>query len=344
MSNNRKEILSKLELVELAVNHSSFIPEFRNFHFNKGVLAASDGITSIFTKSPIPEETFSVKADSFLNLLRNIDSEEITLKIKDDSLSVRTKRLEGKFNIGKPGDYNLNIPEDSKNLNTCKDLLEGIYLCRFGVCKEKTSGSISGVRIEGNKIYSTDRFRVHQYKLGVATAIPSCTIPTKFVEIIHKLKDRIVQYGLLENIFYVVLEDGSLVETVVFSDDYPELEQYFENLDMSGFTELKFKEDLSSILDKHLESFLGNVDFYDKEIKFAIAEKICILYSGSKSGGNLLEEIELEEDIGEYEFIVNPTLLQEVLQYGKGKFLYHLEDKIILLDADKLQILIQTKI
>lgn len=340
---DRKELLNKLELVTLVINHSSFVSEFKNFHFNKETLTATDGTITLMTSSPLPEEIFSVKADPFLNLLRNIKADEIKLKIKDDSLSVRTKKIEGKFTISTPRDFQIEIPAPTE-ISNCPDLLAGIHLCSFGACKEKTSGAISGVRIEPTTIYSTDRFRVHRFKLEKNTYIPTITLPIKLTEILHKVKDEVKSYQFFEDKFYIVLKDNTTIESSILTDEYPELEQYFETLDISKFVELKFTENLQTVLDKHLKSFLGNVDFYDKEIKFVVDGNTCILYSESKSGGNLLEEIELEDSIENCEFIVNPMLLSEVLQYGNGKFFYNSEDALILLDANKLQILIQTKV
>jgi len=344
---NRKKLLDKLELVSLAINHSSFIPEFRNFHFNKSTLAATDGTISIVTTSPLPEESFAVKSDSFLSLLQNLNTEEIKLNFKEDSLVVKTKRIEGKFAIQEPKEIKIEL-DSAINLSTLPEIrqeqLTGIHLCSFGACKEKTSGAISGVRIEGDKIYSTDRCRVHRFELEQGMEVPNLTLPIKFCEILHKVKYDITHYVFSKDTFSVGLSDGTVIGTVVFSEDYPELGQYFETIDKSKFLELTIKEDLGKILDKHLKSFLSSIDSYNKEIKFVVDGTTCILYSESKEGGNLLEEAELEEEIGQCEFIVNPILLSEVLQYGKGKFLYHPEDNIILLDAGKLQILIQTKV
>jgi len=344
---NRKELIKKLELVSLAINHSSFIPEFRNFHFNKSTLAATDGTISIVTTSPLPEESFAVKADSFLSLLQNLNTEEIKLNFKEDSLVVKTKRIEGKFAIQEPKEIKIEL-DSAIDLSTLPEIqqeqLTGIHLCSFGACKEKTSGAISGVRIEGNKIYSTDRFRVHCFELEQGITVPNLTLPIKFCEILYKVKDDVTQYVFSKDTFSVELSDGTVIGTVIFSEDYPELGQYFEIIDKTKFLELKFKDELKTILDKHLKSFLSNVDSYNKEIKFVVEGTTCVLYSESKNGGNLLEEVEIEEDIGQYEFIANPILLSEVLQYGEGKFLYHPEDNIILLDAGKLQILIQTKV
>lgn len=341
---DRKELVKKLELVASATNPSSFVPDFGNFHFNKGTLAATDGVVSIYTSSPLPEESFSVKADSFLNLLQNISSDEVKMKIKESSLSVSTTHLEGKFNIGKPRDLKLFIPENIKSVDSCRDLFEGMYKCRFGVCKEKTSGSMCGIRIEINKVFSTDRWRIHKYDLEHFADIAGCTIPTKFADIILREKENIVEYGLVKDRFYVILKDGSIIETVTYSGGYPDLQKYFDQINKEEYVELKFKVDLKELLEKHLKSFLGGVDFYDRELKFKVKDQICSLFSESKMSGTLNEEVELETSVGEFEFIINPTLLYEVLLYSKGRFLYHLEDKVVLLDAGKLQILIQTKV
>jgi len=344
MKINRNELIEKLEFVLPAVGRGSFVLDHQNFHFNGDTLFATDGQTTSFTQNPIPEESFSIKADSFLNLLRNISSEEVTLVMKDTNLVVKTNKVQGKFRVEKPREVELPNTEGAKNLSICPDLLEGLRLCRFGVCKEKTSGSIGGIRVEGSKIYSTDRFRIHRYTLGISSGIDPFTIPAKFVDIVLKNRERIHRYGLLENLFYVILEDGSMIQSSIYLDDFPNLEEYFEQIDKESFSDLVFESDLGGVLERHLKSFLGGVDFFDKETRFEILDSSCTLFSESKGSGNLVESVGLESDIGEHKFVVNPSLVFEVLQYGKGKFLYHPEERIILLDSDKLQVLIQTKV
>ena len=344
MAINRSELVNKLELVVPAANPGSFVPDFQNIHFNGSVLYASDGIISIYTKSPLPEHSFSVRADTFLNLLRNISSEEITLNIKEESLSVRTKKIEGKFNIGPAANATAtDYEKGSFNIHNVK-LLDALHLCRFGVCKEKTSGSISGVHVDGSNVYSTDRSKAYRYDLGISSALSPFTLPTKFIEIILRRREDIELYGRAENKFYVVLKDGSLIETAVFLDSFPPLERYFEKWDTGTYVELVFETELSDVLERHLKSLLDRTEFFDREIKFQVEGKTCTLFSENKNSGNLIEQIELTEDMGTFEFIVNPTLLQEVLQHSKGKFLYQPADPLILIDADQLKVLIQPKV
>jgi DNA polymerase III sliding clamp (beta) subunit (PCNA family) len=348
MSIDRKSLVDSLELVTPAANPGSFVPEFQNIHFNGSVLFASDGVVSIYTDNPLADHSFSVRADTFLNLLRNISAEKISLNIKEESLAVRTRKIEGKFKIcpaGKPTatDYE----KGSFDIGN-SELLEALHICRFGVCKEKTSGSISGVHVNGSKVYSTDRFKAYRFDLGISSALPPFTLPTKFIEIVLKRREDVEMYGLAENKFYVVLKGGSLIETAVYLDDFPPMEDHFSGLDTTDFLELNFETELKGVLEKHLKSLLDKTDFFDREIKFTMAGKTCSLFSKSKGEGDLAdrieEEIEMSEDRGSFEFIVNPTLLQEVLQHNKGKFLYHPENQLILIDAGRLQVLIQTKV
>lgn len=344
MKINRNELIEKLEFVLPAVGRGSFVLDHQNFHFDGDILFSTDGQTSIFTQNPIPEESFSIKADSFLNLLRNTSSDEVTLEMKDSNLIVRTTKIQGKFRIEKSREAEIPEAKEAKDLRLCPTLIEGLRLCRFGICKEKTSGSIGGVRVEGAKVYSTDRFRIHKYNLGISSGVDPFTVPSKFIDIMCKNRDKIQKYGLSGNLFYVLLEDGSIIQSSIYLDDFPKLEEYFNQLNLEEFSDVVFTSDLGEVLERHLKSFLGGVDFFDKETRFEISKSSCTLYSESKGSGNLVETIELESDIGEHKFVVNPSLVQEVLQYGKGKFLYHPTEKIILLDSENLQVLIQTKV
>jgi len=352
MSVNRKVLVEKLELVAPAANPGSFVPDFQNVHFNGEILATSDGIVSIFADNPLLEvqdgrktqvPSFSVPADAFLNLLQTLDTEEISLEIKNENLVVKTKKIEGKFKIGKAMDCPIASSKESISTGI-ENLVEGLRMCRFGVCKEKTSGTISGVRIDFSKVYSTDRWRAYRYDLGISSGLSPVTVPTKFIDIVLRNQERIESFGINElDKFYVLLKNNTLIETSVYPGDFPPVESYFENVNMDGFLELIFEAELKDILEKHLKTHLDRTDFFNREIRISVKGKICTLFSESKNKGELIEGTELKEEVGEFEFLVNPSLLQEVLQHSKGKFLYHPEVNLILICADRLQVLIQTK-
>jgi len=341
---NRKELVDKLELVNSVINSNSFVPEFKNFNFQNELLTATDGTISIRTSSPFPNNSFAVKADSFLNLLRNIDAEEVEFKFAEASLLVNTDRIEGRFKINKPRILEFPHNKNAIDLDKCKDLISAINYCRYGVNKEKTSGAVSGVRINPSKVFSTDRFRIHRYILESPTLIEPCTLPIKFVDILLRNKERIVKYGFQENKFYIIIGDDTQISTSVFSEEYPELDQYFESFEKDSFVELGTKTKLYSIIERHLKSFLSEIDIYDREMNFSISGTKCIINSKNKEGDYLVEQVELDKEVPAMSFIVNPNLLEEVLQYGKSRFLYHPEAKIISLDVGKLQVLIQTKV
>jgi hypothetical protein len=346
---NKTELIEKLELLKQATNPSSFILDYGCIHFDGKTLSATDGTTTIITSNPLPEQSFSVRVDALLNLLTNIDAEEITLDVKETSLAVRTKRIQGKFSISKPRHIEFNTPKVLNKIEDCSKLLEAIYLCSFGTSKVKTSGSIGGVRIEGDSVYSTDRFRIYKYKMDNDSNIPNISIPKNFVDVLHKVENRVAQYGIVDSSFFVVLNDGTTIQTTIFSEGYPNLNQYFENIDLSKFKALNFESKLNTVLEKHLKSVLQSIDSNDKEIKFTLAGNVCTLHSQDRDEDKLVErgrveeELELSEDVGNFSFTANPILLQEVLQHCEGKFLYHPEDKVILINAGKLQVLVQTK-
>ena len=347
MKINRKKLVDQLELVFSVVNTNSFIPEFRFVHFNGKDLHATDGVVAVVTHSPLPENSFCIEGETFLNLLRNLNTEEVELNFKEKSLEVRTEGLEGKFKISKASVF---TPVNSSNaVEIADELLESLYLCKFGASKEKTSGAVTGVRIDGDKVFSTDRFRAYQYSLDKPSGVSPSTLPIKFIEIILRKREEIVSYGLTEEIFYAQLSDGTIIQSRTYPGEYPELEKHFLSVKANeeNFIELIFEEDLKTVLEKHLRSLLSSIEFYNQEIKVVVENGQCTLYSFSLDdgqSGTLVEKVQLKKEvINNFEFVVNPTLLQQVLDRSKGSFFYDPVGKIILIRASKLQVLIQTK-
>lgn len=343
MKLNRETLLQQLEKAYSAIALNPIVPHYSYFKISKehdglkGSVQAYNGLVLVNTElfEDIGQDC-AIPAEPFIKLLRSLGDEEVELVFEGDEVKVKTDTVKGTFTI--LDETPIKSISISGHLITdeqiIQDLLNGLNICRLYVSKDQTSGPLRGVRIDGDKLIATDRYRIIVWKLDSSIPV-NCSIPLKFIDIVLKNRDEIKEFLFVKDDgFTAILNGGTQVSTLLLSGEYRDVLEYFPTSD-SSFKEIKFTDEMSNAMERHV-TFLSRIDLIDKEISVRILKDKCITESTDKSLGSLVDEIsiESEEDL-DIEFFVNPIFLKDIVNVCSC-FKYYDESGMIVLEADKL--------
>jgi len=341
MKLNRETLLQQLERAYPAIALNPIVPHYSYFKISKGhdglkgSVQAFNGL--VLVNAQIVEDVeydCAIPAEPFIKLLRSLEDDEVELIFKGTEVKVKTDAVKGTFTIldeihKKTISLSGDLVSDKEII---QDLINGLNICRLYVSKDQTSGPMRGVRIDGDKLIATDRYRVVVWKLDNDIPV-NCSIPPKFIDIVLKNKEQIKELFLAKGEFTVILNDGTWISTLLLSGDYPNVLQYFPTSD--NYKRIKFTDEISSAIERHV-TFLSRVDLIDKEISVQILKDKCVTKSKDNSLGSLVDEVNIisKEDLN-IEFFVNPVFLKDVVDICSC-FKYYEESGLIILESDKL--------
>lgn len=342
MKVNRENLLSCLERVAPVLVKNPIVPEYGCFHIYDSTVCSRDG--DMLMVSTLPENMnirCLVPGAPLLYLLRNLVDDEVEIVCEGDQLVVTANKVKGVFTVF--GDMEkpevISILSYKMSTSEISDFVNVVGFCRFGASRDLTEPALCGVRVEENKAFACDRYRVIRSYFVKPLSGLTCTIPLKFIDILVKYKKDVESIGRLEEgdvgqtRFVVRLKDGTMIRTSLISGEYRDVEIYFPSTDK--FQMVEFDEDFEIVLDRHI-GFLKEVNSLDKEIKFDLQKEKCILTSTSGELGTLKEELgmvfPIDEEIG---FVINPLFLKDILKKCPG-FKYFSDEKSVLFELGNL--------
>ena len=347
MKINRKQFVEALEKVSPALGINILVPEFQYFQIEGNHIQAFDGVLLADLTLPIDTGLICAIPKEVLSLLSSLNVEEIDLVIKNDELQVRTTKLEGKFSVLIPPKFQplsqIDADADVKLIdsNLIDDIVEGLNFCKFGVSRDMTAGPICGVQINGDTLFSTDRYRVVKWVLNKDSGV-ICSVPLKFIDLLKRNRDKISELGCIgDKIFVAVLKDKTYISTCLLQGEYRELRGYFPDK-LTDCKQVEFEEDLALAIDRHL-ALLKDVNSVDRETTIEAKEGICTLTSKVPERSNLVEHIDVKMEKGsEISFSVNPTFLKEIS--SRCSSFKYFDNGLILFETEKLQYLMRAAV
>ena len=348
MKFNRKNLLACLEKVYPAVGTNVLVPELQCFYIYDDIIQGHNGsqlIRTFFSENT--EMRCLIPAKSFLFFLRSLKQEIIELICKgDDQLIVKAKKVKGKFAISKLEKLESLKDRLDRGVSTERDdidsFIDALNFCKFGVSADETSGPLCGVRVRGDKVYSTDRIRILRalLKKNLPLKDVDCSLPVKFVDILQKCKKEIRKLSYVKDTYFtVILEDNTIISTPVLLGDYLDLEKFIPAPE--GFKSLDFVDDFSEVLDRHI-NFQSTVDTIDKSIEVSVSATGCVFTTVTDTD-RLEEEVEISLELLSdevFSFSVNPVFFKDIARKCFS-LKYFTEDNLILFEETDYYFLVK---
>ena len=328
----RTQFVKALESVCLAIDANPTDEEMKFVLIDNKTLRTTDGRTRIqVILEESTEITCLASAIDLLTLMKGLSEENVTLKVKDNKLIVKDKKVLGKFMLSELEDSKLlkELSFDVDKWNDVpNDLLLGIKFCQFTAAKDGSEKDIlEGVNINGNMVASSDTRRISVYILTESlSGDKDMTIPNSMISILDRFPvESVKQWARKGDTVYFKISDNITIATqLIVSEDYPKVSEYIKDSNEKANISIELPKSLLSSLTKH--QVLQKKNFFtDQQTKLTFVDNDLTLSTIVEGQFDLSEKIELEDSCKEdFSFSINPSFLKDILSktnnlfYGKG--------------------------
>jgi len=344
---NRLSLISKLDLASKSLGSNALFPAFQCFKFAGSLdVFASNGSSSVL----VPLESdgnvldITVPAHSFLDLLKGLKTEDVSLVQKGKKLFVRSGTIKGKFSAFESGGA-LRIPKYNKEKwdKVNLDVIAGVLSASFAASTFETGGVLRGIYINGDQVCATDKFRAVRYHLKKPVSYDAI-VPPKFVNIISGVKDKVELWhvNIKKRMLYVTLDDGSVLSSLLYEGDYPSFDEIFPDTKKEGMVLLKFKDDFVESSKRH-SRFLKDVRTVDKEMVVRVEKGNCTTMTSHDVLGRLKEKVSLGKGSvirRPFRFVINPDYIKDI---NSSSFYYSATRGMIFLKTKSFEYVALTK-
>lgn len=342
-----KPLLEAVSMILPAVDSKGLVQEFSLLHFKDKRVQATDG--SLLIRADLEEEVpeFTIGAKVFHSLLRTIKDKEVEITIADNKAYLKTKKLKTELTL--PGEkIETNVDFDVSEWEDIPEgFIKGLELCRYTACPDQTAGSLTGVRVEGASIISTDKYRISTYTLGEKLSA-AMTLPVSLVDQLSRFSKYLESYAVKDSTIYFNLGSG-IIGAQLLPGEYP-TETLFQGIDM---LEKAIKLDISDGLKdsiseagKRQNIIQDSMLEFDRWTKFSVKEGNITLYAENKEVGLIEESLGVTGAEGEtcpdFEFHINPVFLLKTFE-DTDTLLYAEDNAIAAFEGDNFIHLVKTK-
>lgn len=304
---DRKELLSILNKLRPALSKESN-GEFSSFVFTGDYIVTNNDRISIFYPFK-SKKKFLFPSNESISLLSKIDSEKISVSIQDQFIIISTTGTKSKlkYSGGKEEfDFLKKVTSDmdSKFKKLPKDFLNGLRLSAYTVSKDISDLSVSNVFVSGDRLCSTDNFRIGRYTLSKKI---KDSFFISFDSLRELVKFNIKEYLLSDSRIFFKTEDGVIFSQALVDAERNEMDQYF---DFKG-EEIEFSENMSEVVNRAAVLSESN-DGMERFVNISV-EDGKVLCKGENERGWVKSTSEIDFD-GSIDFAINPDFLLEALE------------------------------
>lgn len=352
MKIDRQLFINRLEMVAPALGSQSSSIDSQCFKIFDGSIQASNGVILMETGFPPTMNVdlrCSVPGEPLLSLLKSLKSDEIEIKKSKDGkhLIVTTNKLEGKFlttdqekmaKVSASKDSCKKIYESS---NGVSELVCGLIKCKDNVSKNENDGPMRGVRIDGDVVISTNRFRIFKYL--VPNTNIQCTVPIEFINVIGTAQNAVSDMLYMDcTSLIAIIGDDTFLTTKPITGAFPQLDQYFPDEKSDNAKTISFTNEVHDVLSRHA-SLIKNLDQADRESTITICGNECTIVTKHAAVGELTEVISLESPVDDQiQFLINPLMLKDIVS-GCKSFTFYTDSRLVLFESNNTKHLVQTR-
>jgi len=342
-----KPLLEAISMIAPAVDSKGLVQEFTFLYFNDKYVQATDGSLLIRAELADPAPEFTIGATVLHSLLRTVKDKEIEMVVEDNKLLLTTKKLKTELSLpAEKLDSTIDFDVEAWQ-EIPEGFIEGLELCRFTACPDQTAGPLTGVRVEGNSILSTDRWRISLFTLKEDTGIDiGITLPVSLIDQLSRFSKYIEGYAVKDSTIYFNLGTG-IIGAQLVPGDYP-TETLLQGVDMvDKASKLIISDELKKNISeagKRQNIIQEGVLEFDRNTKFSVVNGNITLFAENKEVGIIEESLGKsdKEDCPDFEFFINPVFLLRTFEDTKW-LLYAEEGQIAAFEGARFIHLVKTK-
>lgn len=306
----RSQLLELLTIGNKAISSKIIIPALQGIKFdiNNNTITVVSSSNSIHIKNVIDTEeymnfesnfVFIVNAKIFLDIIKKIDSEIITLSLFENTLIIITTDSEFKLNTYNKTSYPeiTFLPGNFEHSFDATVVKEGIQSVNYATYRNDTNSVLSGIRIQNMNsklnIVATDSFRFASYNNDTLCEDASVVLSTIITSIISLINigegTRIKVTSDFEKELVMIQIEGLTIMSGIIHGTYPNIQNYVDNSYESSFTVNKTK------FLKLLERASLFTVREEGDVTFKFLPKKIIIQTDNPLIGDCSEQLEITE-------------------------------------------------
>jgi DNA polymerase III sliding clamp (beta) subunit (PCNA family) len=297
----------------VAVEKKALVSQYDHVVFYDKALSTFNG--KIFISHPIESDlNCSVVADDLINILKTIDSEEVTLELKDNVLVVHSDDVSAELSTEV---YEDSVVKTIKSMNiggmdwdnagdVPKDFIQGIANCKFSVSRDVSCYQNTGcIHIVDNAVESTDGYRCTEYIMD--GGMEEMLIP---ISSAVSLGDFNPVSFIKSNGWCHFMDTNDVIFSVAIIDgEYPDLSKIFSETEQEVSISLPVQ--IANVLSEFGKLSSGESDVFKfMNVTIGNGKIIC---KTNKQGCNVTKKIDFPAAKESVDFSISPTLLNSVL-------------------------------
>ena len=271
---------------------------------------------------------FSVDGFILLKVLKSFIEKFVWMKINGSNLEIFSEQAKAKVSFVDIKDIAPSVIKDVKGFYLEKakweelpqSILEGLYLCGFSTSQDLTRGNLYCVNVEKNVVLSTDDLRLSRYvfKEELKGKKEKWLIPFNYVDLFSKYKFS--NYCEFDTTWLSFKGEGEVIFALCkLKGTHLENVDSFFSMKKKNMEKIKFPNEMLSFLDLVVGLIDEDLD-YDKIIKLVSKDgKMVFILDREFLYKERAFEIEEGKNI-EFEFLVNPIFLKQILSRGSEFF------------------------
>jgi len=296
-----KEIISKLKPAFKA-NELTGIGKYLYLYDKKAIAYNGDLAIMVDTDLDIEVALPIAEFDKFIN---KVMKEEIEIEVSN-SIELKAGRIKANFARNEEMLEKIKQVKFDKVRNFKKlpeDFLKGVKLVQYSISKDASRPAYTYMYVHGNKLASTDNFRISEYTME--SEMEEVKIPVNTV--LQLSRYNLESYCLNDSFIYFKTKDNIIIMSQIGNLDFV---RYEKVLEVEGDI-FEFPEDTKTMIDTVEITVDGSTDI-DRSIDVNIFDG-NIMYSSSNEIGEIEGEIEVDSDL-EFSFKISPEFLKAILE------------------------------
>jgi DNA polymerase III sliding clamp (beta) subunit (PCNA family) len=311
----RKKLIESLQLVMPGIDQKELVESMTHLHFTgKCIVTFND---AAYVSLPFPTDfQCSVHGKTLFNLLKALDSEKVKIEPVGGKLKFQSKGIAADFATGEGTEINeilQTIDKEVKGLKKIEplpnDFHQAIELCAFSAHTKDIQGSLTNIKVKGDRVYSTDRTRFSTYLMegSVDEFMFKAGIAADMQRYALKL------YAVTKSwIHFFESKNGVIFSVRKYVGEYPDG-------DILGLIK-GFKASAKLTLPAEVQSALQTVGIFTEGQEEKRAEISCsdgyLSISTSGVKGSINKKMKVDSTAKPFSFSINPALLNEILKRG----------------------------
>jgi|GEM_PF-1629517 len=307
----RDELLNAIKTVQPATSN---IEDMSNLYFSgEDIVAYND---KICFHAPFKSDfVFLINGSLMFNFVSRVDSEQITMALKDGKLIMKAKGMKATLTTVLTSeiiDRTKRVKEELENLRTYelpKDFVEGAFLCMFSASKEPATGTLTCLNVEGNELITGDKRRVSLYTLK--EKMESFMIEASIASELKRLEEITLSvYGISDSWIHFITDTGTTLSVRRILGEFPD---YHEIIKSVKGIKIKLPEGIRETIETASLTVEGSGSADIHRVLIELSKNSLKCLGTSETKGTIEKTSKVSYDGKDVSFSISPTFLLEVL-------------------------------